>query len=91
MRKIRLPHGRIDPARRAERKSSLGGIVLRKDRWREPMEFEILDHETLPNHGEHAAFSQLERQRTIAQRTREAKPSRKMGVQYVEEHPVAPS
>lgn len=55
------------------------------------MEFEILDHDTLPNHGESTAFSQLERQRTIAQRTREAKPSRKMGVQYVEEQPVAPS
>ncbi|MBS7668786.1 hypothetical protein [Croceicoccus gelatinilyticus] len=55
------------------------------------MEFEILDHETLPNHGERSAFSQLERKRTTSQRTREAKPGRKMGVPATEEHPVAPS
>ena len=55
------------------------------------MEFEILDHETLPNHGERSAFSQLERKRTNSQRTREAKPGRKMGVQFPDEHPIAPS
>jgi len=54
------------------------------------MEFEILDHETLPSRGEHSAFSQLDRKRAARQMTPEGRPSRNRGVQIAGEHPVAP-